>query len=127
MTPFSKKCDPDDKTYYQPISVLSSLSKVYEKIYKELNLFFETKLSPYLCRFRPSYSTQHALSNLLFNWQSCLDKSVVVGAIFIGLFKAFERITHDLIIGKLHLWCTLCFLRLVRNYLSSRHQKTKLD
>ena len=65
MTPLYKKKDPEGKTNYRPISVLPSLSKVYEVIlYKQLNLFFETKLSPYLCGFRSSYVTQHALSNL---------------------------------------------------------------
>ena len=40
-------------------------SKVCEVILdKQLNSFFETKLSPYLCGFRSSYVTQHALSNL---------------------------------------------------------------
>ena len=57
VTPLYKKSDPEDKTNYRPISVLPSLSKVYEKIlYKELNPFFETKLSPHLCRFRSKYS-----------------------------------------------------------------------
>ena len=64
VTPL-KKSGPEDKTNYQPITVLPTLSKVYEKIlYKQLNSFFETKLSPHLCGFRSKYSTQHALSNL---------------------------------------------------------------
>ena len=32
-TPLYKKSDPEDKTYYRPISVLPSLSKLYEKYY----------------------------------------------------------------------------------------------
>ena len=68
VTPLYKKSDPEDKANYRPISVLPSLSKVYEKtLNKQLNSFFGTKLSPHLCRFRSRYSTQHALSNLLFN------------------------------------------------------------
>ena len=31
VTPLYKKSDPEDKTNYRPISVLPSLSKVYEK------------------------------------------------------------------------------------------------
>ena len=37
VTPFYKKSDPEDKTNYRLISVLPSLSNVYEKIYKQLN------------------------------------------------------------------------------------------
>ena len=48
VTPLYKKSDPEDKTNYQPIGVLPPLSKVYEKIYKQLNSFFETKLLIYM-------------------------------------------------------------------------------
>ena len=41
--------DPFEKANYRPISLLPSLSKVYEKlIYQQLSTFFENKLSPYL-------------------------------------------------------------------------------
>ena len=49
VTPLYKKSDPEDKTNYRPISVLPSQSKVYEKIYKQLNSFFKTKVSLRSC------------------------------------------------------------------------------
>ena len=50
VKPLYKKSDPEDKTNYRPINVLPSLSKVHEKILcKQLNSFFEAKLSPHLC------------------------------------------------------------------------------
>ena len=65
VIPIFKKDDPFEKENYRPISLLPSLSKVYEKlIYQQLNIF-ENKLSPLLCGFRSSYSTQHALLNLI--------------------------------------------------------------
>ena len=60
VAPLYKKSDPEDKTNYRLISVLPSLSNVYEKIYKQLNSFFETKLYIHLCGFRLRYGTQHA-------------------------------------------------------------------
>ena len=86
---------------YPSISVLPSLSKVYEKIYKQLNLFFETKLSPHLSGLRSRYITQHALSNLLFNWQYCLDKSGVVAMFLKDLFKEFDCLPHDLTVCRM--------------------------
>ena len=128
VTPLYKKSGPEDKTNYRPISVFPSLSKVYEKIlYKELNSFFKTKVSPYLCGFRTRYRTQHALSNLLFNWQNCLDKSGVVGTILMNLSKAFDCLSHDLIIAKLHAFgLDHHNLKLMRSYLSNQHQRIKL-
>ena len=53
IIPIFKKDDPFEKANYRPISLLLSLSKVYEKlIYQQLSTFFENKLSPLLCGFR---------------------------------------------------------------------------
>ena len=47
VIPVFKKDDPFEKANYRPISLLPSLSKVYEKlIYQQLSTFFENKLSP---------------------------------------------------------------------------------
>ena len=129
VRPLYKKSDPDGKTNYRSVSVLPSLSNVYEKmLYKQLNLFFETKLCPYLCGFHSRYCTQHALSNLLLNWQNCLDKSRVVGTILMDLSKAFDCLPHDLIIAELHAYdLDHDSPRLIRSYLSNRHQRIKLD
>ena len=126
VTPLYKKSDPEDKTNYRPISVLPSLSNAYEKILcKQLNSFFETKLSPHLCGFRSRCSTQNALSNLLFNWQNCSDKS---GTILMDLPKAFYCLPHDLIIAKLSTdGLDHDSLKLIRSHLSNRHQGMKLE
>ena len=124
-----RKSDPEDKTNYWPINVVPSLSKVYEKIlYKQLNPFLETKLSHHLCGFHSKYSAQHALSNLLLNWQDCLDKSGVLGTILMDLSKAFNCLPQDLIIAKLHAYGLYHdSLRLIRSYLSNGYQRIKLD
>ena len=130
MTHLYRKSDPDDKTNYQPISVLPSLSKVYEKILcKQFNSFFETKLYPHSTGFGSRYNVQHALSNLLFDWQNCLDISGIVGTIITDLSKAFHRLPHDLIIVKLHAYGVDhdSLRRLIRSFLSNQHQRIKLD
>ena len=129
MTPLFKKSDPEEKINYRPISLIPSLSKVYEKIlYKKLNSFFETKLSPHLYGFCLMYSTQHALSNHLFKCQNCLDKCGVVGTILLNLYKVFDCLPHDWIIARLHAHgLDHDSLRLIKSYLSSRHQRIKLD
>ena len=104
LTPLYKKRYPEDKRNYRLISVLPYYPKSMKKYYKQLKSSFETKPSPHLCEFRSRYSTQHALSNLLFNWQNCLDKSGVVGTILIDLSKAFDCLPHDLIEAKLHIY-----------------------
>ena len=51
-----------------------------------------------MCGFRKGHSTQHALLNLLKNWQKTLDKSGVIGTV---LSKAYDCLPHDLLIAKL--------------------------
>ena len=129
IIPIFKKHDPFEKANYRPISLLPSLSKVYEKlIYQQLNAFFENKLSPLLCGFRSRYSTQHALLNLINKWHSCLDNSGVVGTILMDLSKAFDCLPHELVLAKLHAYgVDIKSLKLLQDYLSNRTQRVKLD
>ena len=71
-------------------------------------------------------STQHDLSNLLFSWQNCSDKSGVVGTILMDLSKVFVGLPHDLMIAKLQAYSLdHDSLGLIRSYLSNRHQRIK--
>ena len=61
-----KKDHHFEKANYRLISLLPSLSKIYDKlIYQKLNAYFENKLSLLLCGFYSRYSTHHALLNLI--------------------------------------------------------------
>ena len=129
VIPIFRKDDPFENANHQPISLLPSLSKVYEKlIYQQLSTFFENKLSPLSCGFRSRYSTQHVLLNLINKWHSCLDNSGVVGIIFMALSKAFDYLPHELILAKLHAYgVDIKSLKLLQDYLSNRTQRVKLD
>ena len=66
VTPSHKKHDKCLKENYRPISILSSLSKVFEKnMYDNIYNYMENKLSPYLCGFRKGYSTMYCLVIML--------------------------------------------------------------
>ena len=118
VIPIFKKDDPFEKANYRPISLLPSLSKVYEiLIYQQLNAFLENKLS-LLCGFRSRYSTQHALLNLINKWHSCLDNSGVVGTTLMDLSKAFDCLPHELALAKLHAYgVDIKNLKLLQDYL----------
>ena len=116
-----KKDDPFEKANYRSMSLLPSLSKVYEKlIYQQINAFFENKLSPLLCGFRSRYSTQHALLNLINKWHSCLDNSGVVGTVLMDLSKAFDCLPNELVLAKLHAYgVDIKSLKLLQDFLDS--------
>ena len=51
-----------EKSKYRPVSILSNVSKVYEKcLCDQIYNCFENKFSRYQCRFRKGFNTQNAL------------------------------------------------------------------
>ena len=67
VIPMHKKQSRVDYTNYRPISVLSNIEKIIEKlIYKSLSNFLDINNLIYLLQFgfQPKYSTNYALINL---------------------------------------------------------------
>ena len=60
VTPVFKELDRMNKENYRPVSLLSHMSKVFERIlYNQLNDFMKDKLSNILAGFRKGHSVQH--------------------------------------------------------------------
>ena len=61
VTPTFKKGDATDVSNYRPISVLPSVSKIYERIIQRQILhYMDRSLSSFLCGYRKGYNTQYA-------------------------------------------------------------------
>ena len=128
ITPVFKEGDAACVENYRPISILPTVSKVFEKIIgKQLIPFLESRFSNLLCGFRQGYSTQHAMLRLLHHWQKALDNSNIVGTVLMDLSKAYDCLPHDLLIAKLAAYGikhdSLSFLY---NYVSNRQHRVKI-
>ena len=65
---------------------------------------------------------------MLEHWKSEVDKRQVFGALLTDLSKAFDCLSHELIIAKLNAYeFSLSALKLIHNYLSKRQHKTKIN
>ena len=63
VRPLYKKDGRKENSNYRPVSILSNVSKVYERcLYDPIYDFFENKFSKYQCGFRKGFNTQNALS-----------------------------------------------------------------
>ena len=128
VIPVFKKEDPNNKANYRPISLLPIISKIFERVlFEQIEKFSENILSPKLCGFRKGHSTQHALLNLLKNWQKTSDKSGVIGTVLMDLSKAYDCLPHDLLIAKLSAYgFEDSATSLIFDYHSKRYQRVKI-
>ena len=61
-------------------------------------------------------------------WKSAVDDKKVFGALLTDLSKAFDCLSHELIIVKLNPYSfSLTALKLIYDYLSNRQQRTKIN
>ena len=66
VSPLVRKDVSTSRTNYRPISVLSTVSKIYERlVYKQLIECMNGYLSDLLCAFQQGYNAQHSLTHFL--------------------------------------------------------------
>ena len=99
-----KKGNHNDKTNYQPVNILPSLSKVYKhltynQIYQMAENALKINMSVPFCK---NYSTQHVLITMIEKARKILNKGRTFGALLTNLSKAFDCMTHGLLVAKLH-------------------------
>ena len=70
-----KKNEKCDKTNYRPVSILTKISKIYEKlVYNQLSKYFDSLLATNQCRFRKGFSSQHCLLVMLEKFNEAIDR-----------------------------------------------------
>ena len=94
---------------------------------KQLYIDFEKILSLFQCGFRKGFVTQHCLLLIIEKWKEATDKGQSFGALLTDLLKAFDCLSYDLLIAKLHSCeISLASLKLLTDYFINRKQRTKV-
>ena len=104
VVPIRKKSDVTNFNNYRPISLISSFSKIPEKIvYKRLHSFFIRfkLLSNTQFGFRTGHSTAHVNCLLVDKVTAAFEKKLSTLGIFPDLSKAFNTIDHEILLCKL--------------------------
>ena len=92
---------------YRPISLLSNINKIFEKIvYSRLYSFLEKHNCIYENQFgfRLHHSTNHALISITEDIRKALDNNNFACGVFIDLQKAFDTVDHGILLKKLQFY-----------------------
>ncbi|XP_057310678.1 uncharacterized protein LOC130648640 [Hydractinia symbiolongicarpus] len=129
--PIYKKGSKLELTNYRPISLLSNIDKIYEKIiYKRVYGFLEANNALYKHQFgfRKNYSTSQTLLNISQKIMDALDKGNYACGVFIDLQKAFDTVDHEILLKKLfHYGIRGTPLSLFKSYLTGRQQFVSIN
>ena len=67
-----------------------------------MNTYISNFFPQYQCGFRKEYSAQHCLSAVTEKMKEALDNHIECAVALTDLSKAFDCLSHDLLIAKLH-------------------------
>ena len=129
VIPIFKKKDPLDKQNYRPVSILPTISKLYERtIHDQLTEFFNNVFSPFLAAFKKGFGCQTTLLRLIEDWKTALDQHKSVAAILMDLSKAFDCLPHELLLAKFKAYGLTGggAIELLGSYLRDRQQRIKI-
>ena len=104
VSPIHKKNDPSDVSNYRPISLLSTVGKVLEKIvHKHLFNFLNAHhvITTLQSGFVPGDSTANQMVDIYNTFCKALDEGKEIRAIFCDISKAFDRVWHKGLLYKL--------------------------
>ena len=99
VLPLFKKDDPTIMDSYRPISLLTAISKLFEKVvfsqlyeyFHKNNLFYDSQYG-----FLKNHSTEYAAMELTDKVLKDIDEKNISLAIFMDLSKAFDTLDHNI-------------------------------
>ncbi len=94
VIPIFKKGSKLSTSNYRPISLLSNINKIFEKIvFKRVYSFIEKHEMIYKHQygFRKKHSTNHALVRITEQIRKALDENKFAFGVFVDFQKAFDR------------------------------------
>ena len=131
IIPFYKKGDPLDWTNYHPISILSDLEKLIEKlIHSRMNKFLENHKCFYKNQFgfRKKHLTNHALITITEKIRNVLDNNQYACGVLLDFQKAFDTVNHRILLSKLEYYGIRGIPHdLIKSYLNNRKHNTIIN
>jgi len=131
IKPLHKNGDKTNITNFRPICLLTSFSKILEKViytrlYQHINQ--NNILATEQYGFRNNSSTEKASLKLINEILLALNNKLTVGGIFCDLGKALDSVNHDILLSKFEFYGFRCKTNaLLQSYLSDRYQRVLIN
>ena len=131
VLPLFKKYDYAIMDNYRPISLLTSISKLFEKVvftqlydyFRNNDLFYDSQYG-----FLKNHSTEYAAMELTDKILKDIDDKNISLAVFMDLSKAFDTLDHDILTKKLaHYGIHGTALQWFTSYLTDRSQCVEIE
>ena len=107
VIPLYKGKSRESETNYRPISLLTTMSKVVEKVvYSRVYTFLSN--TGQICEsqygFRSKHSCEHAVAHVVGSVLKNLENNKSTISVMLDLSKAFDTIEHSIMLQKLELF-----------------------
>ena len=105
IIPIFKSGDEEEVGNYRPVSLLTTFSKIFERIfYDRLKSFLKLQkiLFELQFGFREEHSTYMAITILMDKIIKALENGHYVIGLFLDFSKAFDTVNHQILLKKMH-------------------------
>ena len=131
VIPIYKKDLKTKVSNYRPISLLSNVNKIIEKLlHKRIYNFLENNDIIYKNQFgfRKNHCTNDAFISILEQIKAATRKRHIAAGVFVDFEKAFDTVNHEILLKKLdHYGIRGIANNLIRSYLSDRKQFVSIN
>lgn len=129
ITPVHKSGSKQDIEQYRPISILSTLSKLFERlVHNEIYPILHNILIQEQHGFVKRRSTNSNLIIFTTSLFESLDRRVQVDAVYTDFKKAFDKVDHEMLLNKIsYNGIRGDLLRWFQSYITNRSQKVVIN
>ena len=103
VTPVDKGGNDFDPSNYRPISTLSALTQIFEKLICEQLVNYLERCSifyQYQFGFRKRHSIAKAVAEIADNLRKSIDNNIYTCGVFLDFSKAFDTVNHSILLKK---------------------------